>query len=80
MMRACYALRPEGIIWPENEDGFPSFRLEHLTRANGVEHEHAHDAMSDVHATIAMVSWSNRRSQGYLTTCCSTETNTSSMR
>ncbi|GAA3885363.1 MULTISPECIES: exodeoxyribonuclease I [Gibbsiella] len=54
VMRACYALRPDGIIWPENEDGFPSFRLEHLTQANGVEHEHAHDAMSDVYATIAM--------------------------
>jgi len=54
VMRACYALRPEGIIWPENEDGFPSFRLEHLTRANGVEHENAHDAMADVYATIAM--------------------------
>ncbi|SUI82307.1 Exodeoxyribonuclease I [Serratia quinivorans] len=54
VMRACYALRPDGIVWPENEDGFPSFRLEHLTRANGVEHEHAHDAMSDVYATIAM--------------------------
>lgn len=53
-LRACYALRPEGIIWPENEDGLPSFRLEHLTKANGVEHEHAHDAMSDVYATIAM--------------------------
>ncbi len=38
VMRACYALRPDGIVWPENEDGFPSFRLEHLTRANGVEH------------------------------------------
>lgn len=54
VMRACYALRPEGIIWPENEEGFPSFRLEHLTKANGVEHLHAHDAMSDVYATIAM--------------------------
>lgn len=54
VMRTCYALRPEGIIWPENEEGFPSFRLEHLTRANGVEHQHAHDAMSDVYATIAM--------------------------
>ncbi|ACS85998.1 exodeoxyribonuclease I [Musicola paradisiaca] len=53
-LRACYALRPEGIVWPENEEGFPSFRLEHLTRANGIEHEHAHDAMSDVYATIAM--------------------------
>lgn len=54
VMRACYALRPDGINWPENEDGFPSFRLEHLTRANGIEHENAHDAMADVYATIAM--------------------------
>ncbi|POP47673.1 exodeoxyribonuclease I [Superficieibacter electus] len=53
-MRACYALRPEGITWPENDDGLPSFRLEHLTRANGIEHSNAHDAMADVHATIAM--------------------------
>ncbi|MCU5774313.1 exodeoxyribonuclease I [Erwiniaceae bacterium BAC15a-03b] len=54
VMRACYALRPEGINWPENDDGMPSFRLEHLTKANGVEHANAHDAMSDVYATIAM--------------------------
>ena len=54
VMRACYALRPEGIIWPENDDGLVSFRLEHLTRANGIEHSNAHDAMADVYATIAM--------------------------
>ncbi|WP_410374610.1 exodeoxyribonuclease I [Enterobacter hormaechei] len=54
IMRACYALRPEGINWPENDDGLPSFRLEHLTRANGIEHSNAHDAMADVYATIAM--------------------------
>jgi len=54
VMRACYALRPEGIIWPENAEGFPSFKLEHLTKANGVAHEQAHDAMSDVRATLAM--------------------------
>jgi len=54
VMRACYALRPEGIVWPENEEGFPSFKLEHLTKANGVAHEQAHDAMSDVWATLAM--------------------------
>ncbi|WP_312946135.1 exodeoxyribonuclease I [Superficieibacter sp.] len=53
-MRACYALRPEGINWPENEEGLPSFRLEHLTKANGIEHSNAHDAMADVYATIAM--------------------------
>ncbi|WP_313471136.1 exodeoxyribonuclease I [Atlantibacter hermannii] len=54
VMRACYALRPEGINWPENDDGLPSFRLEHLTVANGIEHANAHDAMADVYATIAM--------------------------
>ncbi len=53
-MRACYALRPEGITWPENDEGLPSFRLEHLTVANGIEHQNAHDAMADVYATIAM--------------------------
>lgn len=53
-LRACYALRPDGIQWPSNDDGLPSFRLEHLTQANGVAHEQAHDAMSDVYATIAM--------------------------
>jgi len=57
MVRACYALRPEGIEWPTVErDGkqVVSFRLELLTKANGISHEAAHDAMSDVYATIAM--------------------------
>lgn len=54
MVRLTYALRPEGINWPKKEDGSPSFRLEDLTAANGISHESAHDAMSDVEATIAM--------------------------
>ena len=54
MVRATYALRPEGIEWPLREDGLPSFRLEDLTAANGISHEAAHDALSDVHATIAL--------------------------
>ncbi|MES9845355.1 MAG: exodeoxyribonuclease I [Candidatus Sedimenticola sp. 6PFRAG5] len=54
MVRLTRALRPEGIEWPEREPGVPSFRLEHLTAANGISHEDAHDALSDVHATIAM--------------------------
>lgn len=57
LVRACYALRPEGIEWPTVErDGkeVVSFRLELLTAANGISHEAAHDAMSDVYATIAM--------------------------
>ena len=54
MVRVCRALRPEGIVWPDHEDGTPSFKLEHLTQANGISHEAAHDALSDVHATIAV--------------------------
>lgn len=54
LVRACYALRPQGINWPLKEDGSPSFKLEQLTAANNISHEHAHDAMSDVYATIAM--------------------------
>ena len=54
LVRACYALRPEGINWAYDDDGMPSFRLEKLTKANGIEHENAHDAMADVYATIAM--------------------------
>jgi exodeoxyribonuclease-1 len=54
VVRACYALRPEGINWPMREDGSPSFKLEALTKANGLAHEHAHDALSDVYATIAI--------------------------
>jgi len=54
LLRTAYALRPDGIVWPEREDGLPSFRLEELTAANGIGHESAHDALSDVYATIAM--------------------------
>lgn len=52
--RAFYALRPEGIKWPTDEQGLPSFRLEKLTAANGVVHDNAHDALADVEATIAL--------------------------
>jgi exodeoxyribonuclease-1 len=54
VVRMTYALRPEGIEWPTREDGKPSFRLEHLAAANGLLHESAHDALSDVRATIAL--------------------------
>ncbi|MEB2347311.1 MAG: exodeoxyribonuclease I [Comamonadaceae bacterium] len=53
VVRLAYALRPEGIVWPQ-VDGKPSFRLEKLTQANGIAHEAAHDALSDVRATIAL--------------------------
>ena len=54
MVRLARALRPEGIEWPNYDDGSPCFKLEQLTQANGICHESAHDALSDVMATIAM--------------------------
>ncbi len=52
--RLTYALRPEGIHWPQREDGSPVFRLEDLASANQLDHGRAHDALSDVEATIAL--------------------------
>ncbi|KZY31786.1 MULTISPECIES: exodeoxyribonuclease I [unclassified Oleiphilus] len=54
VVRLTYALRPEGINWPCDDSGTPSFRLEVLSQANGIEHLSAHDAMSDVYATIGL--------------------------
>ncbi len=54
VVRCAWALRPEGIEWPQRAEGGASFRLEHLTAANGLAHEAAHDALSDVRATIAL--------------------------
>jgi len=53
-IRLARALRPEGIEWPRRDDGAPSFRLEHLCAANGIEHLGAHDALADVRATLAL--------------------------
>lgn len=54
VVRLCGALRPEGIQWPKTEEGWPSYRLEALTAANGIEQQGAHDALVDVRATIAL--------------------------
>jgi len=54
LVRMCYALRPDGIVWPKRDDGMPSFKLEHLSAANKILHEGAHEALSDVMATIGL--------------------------
>lgn len=53
VVRTAYALRPDGIVWPE-QDGRVTLKLERLTAANGIDHGQAHDALSDVRATIAL--------------------------
>ena len=52
--RLAHALRPEGMAWPARADGAPSFKLTDLSAANGIGHEHAHEALSDVQALVAL--------------------------
>tara|TARA_B110000483_G_scaffold107768_1_gene131436 strand:- start:12890 stop:14329 length:1440 start_codon:yes stop_codon:yes gene_type:complete len=54
LLRLTRALRPDGIEWPTKSDGSPCFKLTSLTQANNIPHESAHDALSDVLATIAV--------------------------
>ncbi|VVN97023.1 Exodeoxyribonuclease I [Pseudomonas fluorescens] len=53
VLRTAYALRPDGIVWPE-QDGRVTLKLERLTAANGIDHGQAHEALADVRATIAL--------------------------
>lgn len=52
VVRLTRALRPEGITWPVTPEGHSTNRLELITKLNGIEHEHAHDALADVIALI----------------------------
>jgi len=52
VVRMIRALRPEGIKWPVDEKGMSTNRLELLTKENKLDHANAHDALSDVYATI----------------------------
>lgn len=54
LLRLAHALRPEGIAWPRRDDGATSFKLEQLALANDVREGDAHEALSDVYATIGM--------------------------
>jgi exodeoxyribonuclease I len=56
VMRLAHALRPGGLQWPQRADGsgLTSFKLTDLTAANGLAHDAAHEALSDVRATLAL--------------------------
>ena len=53
VVRMTRALRPEGINWPV-VDGKAVNKLELLSAENGLDHEKAHDALSDVGALIGV--------------------------
>lgn len=72
VIRMTRALRPDGIEWPFTPEGKPTNRLELLTKMNGLDHEHAHDALNDVLATIAVAKLVHDKQKGlfeYLLEC-----------
>ncbi|MEZ8292776.1 exodeoxyribonuclease I [Vibrio splendidus] len=52
LVQLTYAFYPEILNFPRNDLGKISLKLEDLSKANGITHLNAHDAMSDVIATI----------------------------
>lgn len=53
--RLFHALRPDGLHWPQRDDGKgTSFKLEHLAAGNDVRIGDAHEALSDVRATLGI--------------------------
>lgn len=52
--RMARALRPEGIEWPFSPEGKATNALGALTAVNKLDHDSAHDALSDVNASIAV--------------------------
>lgn len=54
VVRMTRALRPKGIKWPVDSNGKPTNRLELLSGVNKLEHSAAHDALSDVKASMAV--------------------------
>ena len=51
LLRFAAAMRPSGLHWPE-QDGKPSFKLENIAAANGLQTKDAHLASADVRNTL----------------------------
>jgi exodeoxyribonuclease-1 len=49
---AAYARHPDLLVWPTDDTGRWSFKLDRLAPANGFNTHNAHDALGDVEATI----------------------------
>ena len=53
---AAYARHPDLLVWPTDDTGRRSFKLDRLAPAHGFNAHNAHDALGDVEATIHIAS------------------------
>ena len=63
------ALKENVLNIPLNEKGKPSYKLENIAKNNGVEHLSAHDALSDVYATIGVAKIIKDKASDYWDEC-----------
>jgi exodeoxyribonuclease-1 len=54
LVMAADGVSPAQLKVPNDAEGRQTFRLQALAAANGIQHERAHDAMSDALATLAL--------------------------
>ena len=52
MVQAASLFAPDALAFPTGNDGQLVFKLDQVAPINGFAHEHAHDAIADVEATI----------------------------
>jgi exodeoxyribonuclease I len=55
LIKAIRSLNPNAMAFPLNDKGNPVLKLDQLAPINGFDHSNAHDAVSDVEATIFIV-------------------------
>jgi len=60
IVRLAHAIAPDSLVVPTGDEGAPTWKLERLAPANGIEME-AHDALSDARATLELAKMVARR-------------------
>ena len=69
VMRLAHALRPDGMVWPQREDGATSFKLEHLADGQRrAQRRRARSAVGRARADRPGAQAQGRRSRGCGTT------------
>ncbi|MBF2753699.1 MAG: exodeoxyribonuclease I [Gammaproteobacteria bacterium AqS3] len=66
--RAARALSPQGMQWPDYEDGRPCYRLADIAAANGIAAD-AHDALDDARTTLELARLLHRNSPKFWDWC-----------
>lgn len=56
LVKMINVIKPDVINWFYDDNGKKSLRLEHLAKVNSIKQTNAHDALSDVEATIGLAS------------------------